>query len=80
MITLGQTVTDSVTGFQGVVVAKAQYLTGCEQACLQPKAKDGAFVDSRWFDEDRLEVEAGKPTVELPRRTANGCDVPPPRC
>lgn len=83
MIQLGQTVKDSITGVEGVVVGTAQYLTGCQQACVQPRGKEDDTTKvpgSIWIDEDRLIVLV-KGIVALPRRTANGCDVAPPtRC
>ena len=58
---------DVVTGFEGTVTGHVSYMTGCDQYILTPRVdKDGKVVDSRWFDELRLEaVEAA--TVLLPR-------------
>ena len=54
-IALGDKVEDTITGFSGLVTGIADYLTGCSQACVQPRTKDsGDFQDSRWFDVDRL--------------------------
>lgn len=49
-------VKDCVTGFEGIVIARAEYLTGCRQYLVTPmKLKDdGDIVNSIWFDEDRL--------------------------
>ena len=65
MIELGTTAKDIVTGFEGVVTGRAQYLTGCDQYVLTPKVKNGAFQDGRWFDENRLEVTKER-IVRLP--------------
>jgi len=52
---LGVTVTDTVTGFAGVVTARAEYSTGCKQYLVSPSVdKDGSYREGLWFDEDRL--------------------------
>lgn len=52
---IGSVARDSITGFSGVVTGVCSYITGCDQALLQPEAKsDGEFVESRWFDVTRL--------------------------
>lgn len=56
IIELGDKVKEVVTGFEGVVTGRAEYLTGCTQFCVTPPVKDGAIVDSVWFDETRLRV------------------------
>lgn len=56
MIKLGQKARDKVTGFEGILTGKAQYLYGCTQYCIVPPAKDSKIEDSHWFDEGRIEV------------------------
>jgi hypothetical protein len=67
-INLGDVARDVVTKFNGVVTARAEYLTGCAQYCLQPQVEaDGKLPeDGRWFDETRLEVLTAVPPVVLP--------------
>jgi hypothetical protein len=55
MIILGKKVADKVTGLEGIVTGRAEYLYGCTQYCVVPVAKDGK-ADGSWFDEGRLEV------------------------
>ena len=56
-VELGDEVKDTVTGFQGVVVAKHLYLQGCARFSVQPKVdNDGKHLDSVGFDEMQLEV------------------------
>lgn len=53
-INLGDKVRDKVTGYEGTLTARCEYLTGVprfEVSCLD---KDGKVVGS-WFDGDRLE-------------------------
>jgi len=61
---LGCTLKDKITDFEGVATGVASYITGCDQFCLQPKVKDGAYVPSQWFDDNRLEI-VGKDIVKL---------------
>lgn len=63
-ITLGKKYKDKVTGFQGVATGFVQYLTGCNQALIQPScSSEGALRDSSWFDVQRLEEQDGDPVV-----------------
>jgi len=53
---LGRNLRDKITGFKGICTGRVCYLTGCDQALLQPGVdKDGKVVDSAWFDIQRLE-------------------------
>lgn len=58
MIQLGQHVRDSVTGFQGVVTGRAEYLFEAT-TCRIHKTElttDGKPYDPLWFEEARLEI------------------------
>lgn len=71
MIKLGLKAKDKVTGFEGILVARAQYLTGCDQYGIAPLAQNGEVKNSHYFDEGRIviigegitanEVESKKP-------------------
>jgi hypothetical protein len=64
---LGRTFRDRVTGFTGVAVCHATYLTGCDQVGLQPKVNEkGDIPDSRWFDVTRIDEEDVAP-IEIDR-------------
>jgi hypothetical protein len=56
MIEMGVLAKDKVTGFQGIVIGKADYLFGCTQICLTPPVKEQEIKESHWFDEGRIEV------------------------
>jgi len=80
----GEFLRDSVTGFKGHVIGRADYLTGCNQYAIQPQctAADPSKVpELRWVDEIRLVRDAGSPAVELPdpERALDdpGADAPP---
>jgi hypothetical protein len=55
MENLGKLGRDKVTGFEGVITAKAIHLFGCNHYYLTPKAKDNELKDPAWFDEGRIE-------------------------
>lgn len=56
MIELGKKGRDKISGFEGVITGRAQYLTGCDQYVLQPPIRNGEMQKSEWFDEGRIEV------------------------
>lgn len=54
-IQLGQKVKDNITGFEGIVVARAIYLNGCISCQVKSQSlKDGSTINAEWFDEQRL--------------------------
>ncbi len=57
---------DEVTGFEGVVMGRTEYSTGCLQYALCPRklTKEGDPAKWHWFDEERLK-DTGK-RVKLP--------------
>lgn len=56
MIQLGQEGRDKITGFQGIITSKVEYLFGCKQYGITPKIKDGEAKNAEYFDEGRIEV------------------------
>lgn len=76
---LGITARDTITGFEGVVTATAQYISGCNQVLLVPKVDDkGAFVESHWFDEQRCS-QMGEEIVVLENEETPGPDKEAPK-
>ncbi len=63
---IGSILKDEVTGFEGVVMGRTEYITGCLQYALCPRkmTKDGKLPEWHWFDEDRLK-DTGK-KIALP--------------
>lgn len=57
-IELGDAVKDLISGFQGVAVAKTEWLNGCIRWTLQPESmsKDGASKATETFDAQQLDV------------------------
>lgn len=61
---MGKTGTDTITGFKGVITAYAEYITGCNQVLLTPKAKKGGETNrSSWVDEQRVKFTNKKAVV-----------------
>lgn len=58
MIKLGTRATDSLTGFSGIVTARAEYLYGCPRLFIESTKQDGTRTDGLWFDEPRLAAES----------------------
>ena len=57
-IELGAIVTDTVTGFTGIAIARAEYIYGSTRVEVQPVklTGDGDLVNAKWIEEDRLKV------------------------
>lgn len=74
MVKLGSMVTDSITGFAGLVMARTEYLYGCVSVLVQPTnvTTEGKPQEAAWIDEQRLTVrskaKAGGPQLTPPPR------------
>lgn len=78
-IELGKTYKDRITDFQGVATGRVQYISGCNQALLAPKAKpDGSVNDAMWYDEQRLEL-VDAPRIKLDNGPTPGHDLAAPK-
>lgn len=73
---LGITVVEIVTGYTGIVTARVEFITGCNQYHVQPKLKGNAeFQEGRYFDETRLS-ELNEKIVKIPEsKKYPGCDT-----
>lgn len=82
-IVLGKAYQDGITGFEGTCTGVCAYITGCNQALLVPRVKDGEHKEGKWFDTSRLNEVGLHEDVRLPSvstvSTAPGPDVPPLR-
>lgn len=61
---MGKQARDKVTGFEGIITARCEYLTGCAQYGISPPAKDGKVENTLYFDEGRVEVIGAGVTAE----------------
>lgn len=72
---LGEVVKDKIAGFQGVVMVRSQYYTGCNTYGLlaQSLNKDGKRFDWEWIDETLLvKVENTENVLEKSERDNGG--------
>lgn len=79
-IKLGDKARHAITGFEGIAVATVQYLTGCDQICLQQQGldKEGQPFKAQYFDEPYVDlIETDVVPNRTPGRT-EGCDIAPP--
>ncbi len=53
MVQLGETYKDSISGFEGVAVARVVHLYGCVRVCLEGPDTEGKNA-TEYFDEQRL--------------------------
>ncbi len=69
---MGAPARDVLSGFEGVIICKLEWLTGCDQIGLRPTAldKDGKPHDAQYFDITRIKV-TGSVTKEL-QKVAEG--------
>jgi len=67
-VRLGQRVRDVVTGFEGIVVSRVEYLSGCVQYCVKPHVgEDGKMLEGEYIDEQRIEIVGdGKTVIAAP--------------
>lgn len=57
MAGLSDKVRCKVSGFEGIITGRTEYLNGCIQLLVNPRCdKDGKPVDGVWIDEQQLEV------------------------
>ena len=73
---IGEILRDKITGFNGVVMVRSEYYTGCTQYGLLPRNLDdkGKISDWEWIDEIRLETLGEKINVsrEIREQTPGG--------
>ncbi|MGH7177642.1 MAG: hypothetical protein ACREJC_09700 [Tepidisphaeraceae bacterium] len=56
-ILLGSKVKDRLTGFEGTVIARVDYINGCTQYGIIPRVReDGKMTESTYIDWKRLQV------------------------
>lgn len=54
---LGKLGKDKITNFQGIIISRCEYLTGCNRYGIQPiELQNGTLVDSVYFDEECIDV------------------------
>jgi hypothetical protein len=76
---LGENLKDKVSGFKGICIARADYLTGCRQYKVRPRGlnKEQLPWVSEWFDEEQLVVLSVKKFSLKPTPTSGPVNNPP---
>lgn len=73
MIPLGVKARDKITGFTGIVICRAYYLTGCTRYGVRPLVGDDMKIrEAEWFDEPILEILDSEPVFQNPAETPAG--------
>lgn len=79
MFKLGWTLRDKITGFEGIVTGRCEYISGCHQVLLVPKVDEkGGHREGHWFDESRCD-RVGSDELTLTIGNNPGCDMPAPK-
>jgi len=61
---LGQKARDKISGFEGIAVARCEWISGCTRVTLQPRVdKDGKLQEMQTFDEPGLEIIEDTPAI-----------------
>ena len=78
-IKLGMKARDKVTGFEGIIVSRTEFLNGCVRYSIQPELnkKDKTIPSEAWFDEQQIEI-ISKGVMMEQRKTGGptSCKVP----
>ena len=79
-IELGDLVKGKVTGFEGIAIARTEWLNKCVRFGLKsPTLKDGLPRDEQWFDQEQLVLKK-KATVIIDKAPTGGPMPDPERC
>lgn len=83
-VILGNEVKDSISGFKGIAIGRAEYMTGCVQILVAAKNQNvGEKPAEYWLDEQRLVVTNagafGMPEEIIEEAPAGPQHVPPAR-
>lgn len=74
-LVMGAKARDSVTGFEGIITSKTEWLNGCVRVCLTPPVdSEGKLPSSEWFDIEQTQaISEDTPARKLYlTRTATG--------
>lgn len=73
MIELGQKAKDKITGFEGIITSRVQYLTGCDQYGIAPPVGPDLKVNqTEYFDEGRIIILGPGVTAQEVSSPVNG--------
>ena len=67
-----------ISGFEGVIVAKTEWMNGCVRYGIQPThLHDGKPIEIDWFDSEEIDKVVKKATPRSKQKT--GGPMPDPR-
>lgn len=67
---LGQTVKDTITGYEGIVVSRSQWISNCNTYGVKSQTlKDGKPIETEHFDEPVLVLIEEKQVMEPAQKT-----------
>jgi hypothetical protein len=71
---------EKITGFEGILTARCEYLTGCNRYCIQPLklTKEGVPCESIYFDEEQIEITGQGISAKSVTGTKKGACSPNP--
>jgi hypothetical protein len=76
-INLGDKCKDNVTGFEGIVTVRSEYISGCTRVGLQPPVgSDGKIPEAQYFDEPMLTLVQSAACAAMPSDRGGPRDVP----
>lgn len=76
---LGAKARDTVTGFEGTIIGRNEWLNGCVQYALKAEVNDrGEIMEAEWIDEQQVEV-VRKSAKATPRKATGGPQQDAPR-
>jgi hypothetical protein len=70
----GKKARDKITGFEGIITGKCEFLYGCNQYGITPPAKESETKSTQWFDDGRIEIIGEGVTPESVKTEKNGGD------
>lgn len=60
-VSLGDKVRDPITGYEGTVIARTEWVWGCVRLGVQSAfMHEGKPVEAQWFDEAAIEVTSAR--------------------
>lgn len=73
---LGQEIVCKITGLKGIATARVEYINGCTQYALTPKAEGSKYPDSVYLDQKQL--EATGEVVKMDKEDTGGPQINAP--
>ena len=68
----------TISGFEGVIIGKTEWMNGCVRYGIQPtRLHDGKPIEAEWFDSEEIEKVAKKAKPRSTQKT--GGPMPDPK-